>query len=190
MVKRVLTKRIGAAIEMEIKNLSRWPRIVCLALLPCSLLTSGIAHAAQDEVDDGTNPIKLSGGATIQFKYTELKNGAESGLFEAIYTCPLSGHSALTLTVPVTRIDPAPNNDYGLGDISITYGNVLTLNRSYGIVVSGELAFDSAARPELGTGQTVFQGTALYVKFSRAGTSSRRRSRIRSAWATPETTSV
>lgn len=99
---------------MKTEKSSRWARLVWLAALPAPLLTLGIAHAAQDEVDDGTNPTKLSGKATIQFKHTDLKNGAESGLFEAIYTPPLSGHSALTLTVPVTRIDPAPNKTTGL----------------------------------------------------------------------------
>lgn len=46
---------------------------------------------------------------------------------------------------------------------------MLALTRRYGFVVAGELAFDSARRDELGAGQTVFQGTAVYVKFFEGG---------------------
>jgi len=65
----------------------------------------------------------------------------------------------------VTYVDTLGNHDHDLGDVSVKIQHVYGLTRSHAFVIKGEVVFDTAARPELGTGKNVFKGTFIYAKF-------------------------
>jgi len=61
---------------------------------------------------------------------------------------PLGPRSSLTLLVPIVRTDIAGNEDYDLGDASLKLSYVYKLTKDHGIVLQGEVVFDTAGRPE------------------------------------------
>lgn len=71
--------------------------------------------------------------------------------------------------VPFAAVDVLGNDKMGLSDVSVKMTRVLEVNRKYGLVMSGKVAFDTADRLELGTGKTVFEGTFIYAKFLKGG---------------------
>ena len=126
---------------------------------------------APEPVNNGTDPSKLQTVAEAKYEYLDLQNGFSSGTLRLSYTTPLDDAQsyALRVRVPVTYVDVLGNDGYDIGDASLEISHVFGLTKAHAFVAKGELIFDSAGRPELGTGQNVFKGTFIYAKFLQGG---------------------
>ncbi|WP_313348720.1 hypothetical protein, partial [Paracoccus sp. (in: a-proteobacteria)] len=79
---------------------------------------------------------------------------------------PLAERTGLRLTLPLQRYQmPGSDNDFDFGDIALRLHHIPVVTKTYGVVVQGELIFDTAGRHELGYGTTVLKGTAIYARF-------------------------
>jgi hypothetical protein len=145
-------------------------RIACLLALAATSLPAA-EPAAATEPDNGTDPSKLNTSATTQWEHLELRNGFTSDTIAANYTQPIEGwgRTSLRLRVPAVRATALGRDSFGLGDVSLKGTHVAELNRTYALVFTGELAFDTAARTELGTGQNVLKPAIIYAKFLKDG---------------------
>ena len=59
--------------------------------------------------------------------------------------------------MPFPSVDTAGNAAMGFGDVELLLTHIPVVTRHYGIVVKAGATFDTASRPELGTGQTVLE---------------------------------
>jgi hypothetical protein len=147
-------------------------KIASIALtLASALALASPAFAAEEETDNGTDPTKLSSSASASFEHLDLVNGIGSDVLKLSYTTPLGAKKdySLQFRVPVSALTGIGNGSYDLGDASIRLTHVFGVSQSGGMVVQGEMVFDTAGRPELGTGQNVFKGTFIYAKFLKDG---------------------
>jgi len=142
---------------------SMFPAATALALM-----VSTSVHA-QDKpaANNGTDPTRFQTVALAKYEYLGLNDGFGSSTLRLVYSQPFGEkHDYLwEVTVPVTAVDVFGNNDHDLGDIAFKVQRVFGLSRSGAYVVKGEMNFDTAARPELGTGKNVFKGTFIYARF-------------------------
>jgi hypothetical protein len=137
-----------------------------------ALSASPLAFAAEGEADNGTDPSKLNSTAIASYEYLDLGNGFSSGTLKLTYQKPfLLGDKQFSMQykVPVAYVDAAGNDNYDLGDASLKLTHVLSKTKEKAIVLQGELVFDTAGRPELGSGKNVFKGTFIYAKFLKSG---------------------
>jgi hypothetical protein len=135
------------------------------ALLPLVLAASALHAAEETEPDNGTDPTKQTQAVTLAYEHLELRDGFYRGTFKPQYKLPLGSRTSITLLVPFASTDLAGNEDYDLGDASLKLSHVYKLTRDQGIVLQGEVVFDTAAREELGGQASVFKGTVIYAKF-------------------------
>jgi hypothetical protein len=159
-----------------------------------SLLLAGVAPptGAQDEGDagaslesvdapatssseakenNGTDPTQFITSADTTLEHFDLRNGVEAQTWVFALALPVgeAKRTNIRLRVPLEANDVLGDGSLGLGDVSIKANHVLKITPKYGLVVAGELAFDTAERPELGTGKTVFKGSFVYAKFLKNG---------------------
>jgi len=139
------------------------------AFLLVALATSAANAAEEKQPDNGTDPTKQTQAVTVAYEHIALRDGFYRGTFKPSYKLPLGPHSSVTLLVPIVRTDTAGNEDYDLGDASLKLSYVYKLTRDHGIVLQGEVVFDTAGRPELGGNATVLKGTVIYAKFLQGG---------------------
>jgi hypothetical protein len=143
-------------------------RKILLASPALVLLASAVVQA-QDKpaADNGTDPTKFQTIALARYEYLDLNDGFSSGVLRLAYSQPFGEKRDYLweVTVPVTYVDVFGNSDHDLGDVSLKVQHVFGLSRKGAYVVKGEMNFDTAARPELGTGKNVFEGTFIYAKF-------------------------
>ena len=132
-----------------------------------------LAQSAQGDskVDNGTDPTRVTRKAEVTWEHLDLVGGFNSDQFKLNLTLPMGAKSdySLKFKVPVSSVDVFGNDDYDVGDASVTVGHVFGLNKEGGWVVQGELVFDTAARPELGTGQNVLKATVIRARFLEGG---------------------
>jgi len=121
------------------------------------------------EPDNGTDPTRVRRSLTVDFKHFDLRDGFTSDSFEAIYAQPLGNRTSLTATVPFPSVDSGGDEAIGFGDAELVLTHIPVITRQYGIVFKAGASFDTASRPELGTGQTVLEGTAIYARFLKGG---------------------
>jgi hypothetical protein len=149
--------------------------IVLPLTLNIALLASGLALAQEESaapaaVDNGTDPTKLLTVAEAKYEYLDLNAGFGSSTLRLSYTQPFGkGRYSYRLRLPVAAVDVFGNDNYDIGDASIQLQHVFGLTKKQAFVIQGEMVFDTAARPELGTGQNVFKGTLIYAKFLKGG---------------------
>ncbi len=139
-------------------------------LAVCLLLAVPVAVSAQEQEsapNNGTDPTRLTTTAVVAYEYNDLSAGMARHAPRLDLTLPFGEKQdySLRLRVPVVSNDVAGDDGFGLGDVSLTGTHVFGLTRQRGLVVQAELAFDSASRPELGTGKHVFKGTFIYARF-------------------------
>jgi hypothetical protein len=151
-----------------------WPALSCLAALAAQAHAQDQPAAQQApehhaEPDNGTDPTRVRRSLTADFKHFDLRGGFTSDTLEAVYAEPLGSHTSLTATVPFPSVDTAGNAAMGFGDVELLLTNIPVVTRQYGIVVKAGATFDTASRPELGTGNTVLEGTAIYARFLKGG---------------------
>lgn len=129
------------------------------------------APASPPTENDGTDPTSPAKFAKVSFEHLDLAlpdglPGDNSNSFIFEYQQPF-GHNAIKFKLPIVSVDALGNNDYALGDASVKLTHVLTVTKTHGIILNGEIVFDTASRPELGTGKTVIKPgitTAFFLK--------------------------
>jgi hypothetical protein len=140
-----------------------------LALVATAMALAGpaVAQGGDKAPDNGTDPTRVSTSAAIQYEHFDLRPRASTGTWKLSYTMPFGEKRdySLRVRVPVVRNTVLGNSGYGLGDVQLQLSHVFGVTREGGMVVQGDLAFDSAKRPELGTGKTVLKGTFIYARF-------------------------
>lgn len=127
--------------------------------------SDGQAAINQAEINNGTNPTLLTTRAGIQYEYNKFTAGQNSGLWEAYASLPFGANKNMSLELTLPYASGPTNDSYGLGDVSLKFTHIVSLNASRGIAYQAELFADTADRPDLGTGQTVLELSAFYAKF-------------------------
>lgn len=132
---------------------------------------SALADDSDQNQDNGTDPTRLNRSVSASLEHLNLGGDLSQNTFTMLYTTPITddARSALRLTVPFIQNDLAGRESYSLSDVGLSISRVLELTRQYGLVVSGEMTFDTANETEGGTGKNVFRGTVAYVKFLPGG---------------------
>jgi len=131
------------------------------------LATGATAQEGNGEIDNGTNPTRLSRSFITNVEYVDLFDGYISKALKLTYSQPFGKRRdySIQFKVPITSVDSRGDDKFGLGDGSLQLVHVFGVTRERGLVAKGELIFDSASRTELGSGQNVFKGTFIYAKF-------------------------
>lgn len=144
-----------------------------LAIVATPSLGAESTAAASDKpaLDNGTDPTRVNRVAEAKYEYLDLNNGVTNGTLRLTWTQPIGPKKnwALIGRVPVTAVDAGGNDSYDIGDASVKLSHVFGLDRKDAWVAQGEVVFDTAARPELGTGKNVFKGTLIYARFLQGG---------------------
>jgi hypothetical protein len=142
---------------------------ITLACFASLWLAHACAHAqqAKPEVDNGTDPTRFTTSAALIYEYNDLANDVTRQIprIEVILPLGEQRHYNLRLTVPAVSNDVAGNDGFALGDVALRMSHVFGVTRHRGMVVHGELIFDTAKRDELGSGKDVFKGTFIYAHF-------------------------
>lgn len=122
---------------------------------------------APKTLDNGTDPTKFSTQVGARYEYFDVGNNVSVGSLKLDYAVPIGEKKNyfVRARVPVNSNNVFGDSGLGIGDASLTVGHFFGLTREHGFVVLGELFFDTASRPELGTGKNVFKGTFIYAKF-------------------------
>jgi len=141
-----------------------------LILLAFGIHAAGLAHAEEEHINNGTDPTKLSRKFIATYEHIDLRGGVGSDVLKLDYKVSLPGDLAVDLKLPVSRTTGLGGNErFDIGDASVSLSHVFGLSKEGGNVLIGELIFDTAARPELGTGHTVFKGTYVRAFFLNGG---------------------
>lgn len=142
--------------------------VPALALLAAGLGAAGAARA-DDEPNDGTDPTRPVRTLQGDFEYLDLAHSsATSKVFTGSFTEPF-GRTAIQLKVPLAAVDVRGDDSYALGDVSVKYTRVFGVTARHGFVFTTEAFFDTAGRPELGTGKYVVKPTLIYARFRKNG---------------------
>lgn len=127
------------------------------------------AHPNAHEVDNGTDPTRVSRTLWGSYEFRDLGSGADINRFEFTGVQPLGAHASIRLTLPIESNNSLGDSDYDLGDVEVQLTKVVLASRTHAYVYKGEFTFDTAGRSELGGGQTVFEGTFIYARFLKSG---------------------
>jgi len=136
-------------------------------------LTATQQALAQDadtqQENNGTDPTRLTTTAEVFYEYGDLRQDFQSHTVTFGLTVPIGSQkrTSIRIRAPLASVDVAGDNNLGMGDLSLRVVTVPVVTRSYGIALTGEIIFDTASRPELGSGKTIVKPTFIYAKFLR-----------------------
>lgn len=122
-----------------------------------------------NEADNGTDPTRVRRYLTLNFEHTDLRGGFTSDAFELDFSQPIGDHSSVTMTVNGPSVDVAGDRTIGFGDTELVFTHIPVVTHSHGVVLKAGVILDTASRPELGTGNTVLEGTFIYAWFLKGG---------------------
>ncbi|MHC9235079.1 hypothetical protein ACX9MO_05490 [Pseudooceanicola sp. 502str34] len=157
----------------------RHPAAVALALTTALVGLSSPAVAQEEtylpqaqknfeEVNNGTNPTLLTTQAGIQYQFNRVTSDLDFGMTELLYTQPFGGgDKAFRFTLPFGN--SVFDSDLDLGDISLTYIDVMHVNAKTGSAYTVELFLDTAGRDDLGYGQFAMETSVFYAWFLKGG---------------------
>lgn len=126
------------------------------------------------EVDNGTNPTKLTTQVGLQYQYNKINPDLNNGLLEFFFQQPIGdGSKALKLTVPFADNPKFSLNsdlfeDMSVGDISLTLLNVFHQSAQAGAAYTAELFLDTATNGS-GYGQMALETSLYYAMFLKSG---------------------
>lgn len=141
-------------------------------LVPVAALLAAPALAqAPPTANDGTDPAQPAKSAALSFQRLDLAGGGVGQSLFADFNLPLGdGTIAIALRLPLVSVDTEGDNGFGAGDIAVQLIKVLPTDSHGAIILGGEMAFDTASRPELGTGKTVLTGSMIVERILPDGT--------------------
>lgn len=142
------------------------------AFLAVALASSGAqAQEADQPVDNGTNPARFNTTAIVSYETADLDHGINIDTFELAYIQPFTADKDYNIRfkLPFARIDGTNgllSDNFDIGDFQVKIGHVAKkdMKKLTALVIGAEMSFDTAARPELGTGQNVLKLNATYAK--------------------------
>ncbi|MCU9840426.1 hypothetical protein OEZ49_21975 [Ruegeria sp. WL0004] len=138
---------------------------------------------AEEEINNGTNPIKLTSQIALQYQFNQIDSNLNTGLLEFAYTKPFGDMSqSFRLTVPfsdspfnanptfgdtaaIAAANPSVGNEMRLGDISLMFIKVFGVTEKNGAAATFELFLDTAETPTAGYGQFAAEASAYYAWF-------------------------
>jgi hypothetical protein len=129
--------------------------------------------SAPKKENDGTDPTSPVRFLKFNFEHLDLAlpeslPGDNSNTFALEFQQPFD-RTAVKVKLPITSLDALGDSSYGLGDVSAKVSHVASVSKTHGIVLGAEMIFDTASRPELGTGKTVFKPSFIYAFFLEDG---------------------
>jgi hypothetical protein len=138
--------------------------------LSLSLVVSA-AVAAEDQIDTGTDPTKLSRNAQIRFESLDLGDGFSNDTLYLRFTQPLGAaqRSSLEFKLPIVDSDVLGESGYGIGDFSLKFSHLPVLTQKYGILLTLEAIFDTADAADKGFGSNVLKPGITYARFLPGG---------------------
>jgi hypothetical protein len=148
-------------------------RRLLAALAASKLVAVGFASpsAAQtdDKPNDGTDPTRPVRTMQGDFEYLDLaQSRAKSKVFTGSFAQPF-GRTSIQVKAPLASLNVNGDQAYALGDVSVKYTRVFGVTPREGYVFTTEVFFDTAERPELGSGKYVVKPTLIYARFLRDG---------------------
>jgi hypothetical protein len=159
----VLAAMLSAALLPQMANAQEQPA----GQVAQSIITKAAAPEKENNGTDPTRPIRT---ASVQFEHLDLRGGFTSEILTFNYTQPLgAGRSSLKVEMPFSSVDVFGNRSLGAGDLSLKYTQIPVITKTHGIVLAAEMVFNTAARPELGTGKNVFKPQFIYAWFLKGG---------------------
>ncbi len=151
---------------------------ICVAwLLPLASTSVGAQTAADTPApkkeNDGTDPTSPVRFLKLSYEHLDLSSpdillGDNSNSFALEFQQPF-GRTAVKLKLPINSVDALGDSSYGLGDVSAKVSHVASVTKTRGIVLGAEMIFNTASRPELGLGKTVFKPSFIYALFLKGG---------------------
>lgn len=143
------------------------------SIAPGVLLTviATAAMAQEGEVNNGTDPTKLSTTAQIRFESLELGDGFTNNTLYLRFTQPLGAaqRSSVELKLPIVSTNILDDTEYGLGDFSLKFTHLSSLTQQYGVLLTLEAIFDTAAAADHGAGSNVLRPGITYARFLSGG---------------------
>lgn len=143
--------------------------ILALGLSLTAILTT--ARAAEQQIDTGTDPTKLSRNAQVRFERLELRDGFSNNTLYLRFTQPLGAaqRSSLESKLPIVSSDVLGDSSYGIGDFSLKLSHLPVLTQKYGILLTLEAIFDTADEADHGFGSNVLKPGITYARFLAGG---------------------
>jgi hypothetical protein len=143
-------------------------RTVKIAALGISLSLMVTPSLAQDdEINNGTDPTKLSTTFQLRYESLELGDGFTNNTLYLRYTQPLGAaqRSSVELKLPVVSTNILDDADYGIGDFSLKFTRLSSLTPQYGVLLTLEAIFDTADAADHGSGSNVLRPGITYARF-------------------------
>lgn len=115
----------------------------------------------------GTDPSNFKRTAWLANEYVELPHGeAYFNTATLTYIEPMyHGRAKLSLELPFATTDAASKTDSGVGDVTVRYAQIVSLDRRKAFAASLGLITPSAAADALGTGQWMLEPGASAILF-------------------------
>jgi hypothetical protein len=135
-----------------------------------SLLAGG-AIAAEGDIDNGTDPTKLSRNFQLRFEALDLQDGFSNQTLYLRFTQPLGAaqKSSLEFKLPIINSDVLGETGFGAGDLILKFSHLAALTPKYGILLTLEAAFNTANQADHGFGSDVLRPGITYARFLPGG---------------------
>ncbi|MCD9149275.1 hypothetical protein [Pseudophaeobacter flagellatus] len=138
---------------------------------------------AQEEINNGTNPVKLTSQIAFQYQFNQINSSLNTGLLEMAYTkpfgdgsqsfrftlpfsdSPFNAHPLISGTAGIAATNPSVGEELRLGDISLMLIKVFGVTEKNGAAATFELFLDTAETETAGYGQFAAEASAYYAWF-------------------------
>lgn len=138
-------------------------------LLALSVGAACAQSESADTVDNGTDPTKLTRFALVTWEHLALNTPRDnvSRNFSLRYATPIdrAARTNVVVRLPFISTDLAGNSGYGIGDVLLRANHIYRLTRTDGIVLTGELGFNTADGVDRGLGKNVVRLGGTYALF-------------------------
>lgn len=147
----------------------RRSKTIAMGLSLSLMLTSALAAA--EEVNNGTDPTKLSTTAQIRYETLDLGDGFTNNTLYLRLTQPIGAaqRSSLEFKFLAVGSNVVGDSDFGIGDTSLKFTHLSTLTQKYGILLTLEAIFDTADEADQGFGSNALRPGITYARFLPGG---------------------
>jgi len=140
--------------------------------LSCLLGVAGwqpaAAQEAEKELNNGTNPTLLANTVTVTGKFLDVRGAGSFWVLEPTVQIPFGKKNvSLGLRAPIAQ--SVVDKSFDIGDVSILFTHVVSVNRQRGLAYTLEFFTNTAARPDIGFGEPVLKASGFYVNFLKDG---------------------
>jgi hypothetical protein len=148
-------------------QLRLWTRVAAVLGTLVGRVANGQEVAGRQVPDNGTDPSRLRRLTQLSYELLDPARGSARSTLQLIGGTPVLRHIALEATLPfVNTAEPATA---GLGDVKLEVREILGRFRRTAHLLRGEVSFDTAHRPELGSGMPTFEAAYVYTRYLERG---------------------